>query len=147
MIIDYFYDTNQKNWLEQINQSEWSASKYLYQLINEDTIKKVLGDTNLLMHVDGENLQAFITLSQKDDVPNNFDGLWIGFVYTFPKYRGNRYSGKLIEYAKKQTIKRGYRDIYISTHEIGLYEKYGFTFFKIMKDVNNQNTRVYHIKL
>ena len=35
------------------------------------------------------------------------------------------------------------KDIYISTGETGLYEKYGYQFWKIMKDVHGEDSRVY----
>ena len=35
------------------------------------------------------------------------------------------------------------KDIYISTGETGLYEKYGYQFWKIMKDVAGDDSRVY----
>lgn len=33
--------------------------------------------------------------------------------------------------------------IYISTNHIGLYEKYGYEFFQMMKDVGGEDSRVY----
>lgn len=33
--------------------------------------------------------------------------------------------------------------IYISTGETGLYEKYGYTFYQLMKDENEEDSRVY----
>ena len=33
--------------------------------------------------------------------------------------------------------------IYISTGETGLYEKYGYSFWKMMKDMNGEDSRVY----
>ena len=35
------------------------------------------------------------------------------------------------------------KDIYISTGETGLYEKYGYQFWKIMKDAYGEDSRVY----
>ena len=37
----------------------------------------------------------------------------------------------------------GHKHIYISTGETGLYEKYGYHFWKIMKDVHGEDSRVY----
>ena len=33
--------------------------------------------------------------------------------------------------------------MYISTNHIGLYEKYGYEFFQMMKDVGWEDSRVY----
>ena len=68
---------------------------------------------------------------------------WVGFAYTFPKYRGKRCMGKLLEYAYDLAEKEGHKYIYISTGEIGLYEKYGYTFWKMMTDVYGDESRVY----
>ena len=48
--------------------------------------------------------------------------------------------GNLLEYAESIACKedRGY--IYISTGETGLYEKYGYSFWKMMKDVNGEDS-------
>ena len=68
---------------------------------------------------------------------------WVGFVYTFPAFRGNRYMGKLLDYAEVLARGEGHRYIHISTGETGLYEKYGYSFWKTMKDVNGEDSRVY----
>jgi len=68
---------------------------------------------------------------------------WVGFAYTFPKYRGKRRMGKLLEYAYDLAEKEGHKYIYISTGEVGLYEKYGYTFWKMMTDVYGDESRVY----
>ena len=41
--------------------------------------------------------------------------------------------------AKKERIK----NICISTNHVGLYEKYGFEFYKTMKAVDGEDSRVY----
>ena len=51
--------------------------------------------------------------------------------------------GKLLEYVYDLAEKEGYKYIYISTGEIGLYEKYGYTFWKMMTDVYGDESRVY----
>jgi len=72
---------------------------------------------------------------------------WIGFVYTFPKFRGNRFIGKLLEYAKNVAENNGANQIYISTSHTGLYEKYGYSFYKMMKDHEGHDSRVYKIDI
>ena len=43
--------------------------------------------------------------------------------------------------------KEGRSHIYISTGENGLYEKYGYIFWKIMKDADGHDSRVYKIEV
>ena len=68
---------------------------------------------------------------------------WIGFVYTFPKYRGHRYAGGLIEYAETLAKTDGKDSVYISTNHNGLYEKYGYEFYQMMKDIGGEDSKVY----
>ena len=51
--------------------------------------------------------------------------------------------GELLDYAEVLARGEGNRYIYISTGETGLYEKYGYSFWKTMKDVNGEDSRVY----
>ena len=55
--------------------------------------------------------------------------------------------GSLLDYIHTLAKKEGHTYIYISTEEIGLYEKYGYRFWKIMKDVDGHDSRVYRMKL
>ncbi|MBQ1385144.1 MAG: hypothetical protein IIY74_07090 [Firmicutes bacterium] len=64
-------------------------------------------------------------------------------MYTFPEYRGKRRIGILLEHAYMIARDDGHEHIYISTGETGLYEKYGYRFWKIMKDVQGDDSRVY----
>ena len=95
------------------------------------------------MLTEGENLISFCTLAEKDDIQPTELTPWIGWVYTFPNYRGNRYMGKLLRYAESLAEDSGMKNIYISTNHNGLYEKYGYTFFKTMKDIHGEDSRVY----
>ena len=51
--------------------------------------------------------------------------------------------GLLINEALNVAKNRGDKTVYISTNEIGLYEKYGFEFYGILKDIDAQDSRVY----
>ena len=95
------------------------------------------------MLVDGNGLISFCTLSDKDDIDSTDLMPWIGFVYTFPQYRGNRYVGELINYAADLAEKDGYSKIYVSTDQEGIYEKYKFEYIEVMKDKRGGESRVY----
>ncbi len=68
---------------------------------------------------------------------------WIGFVYTFPKYRGHRYVGKLLEWCENAAASAGRENVYISTDHCGLYEKYGYHFLNEQTTIYGEKTRVY----
>ncbi len=96
-----------------------------------------------VQHDDGDKLISFCTYAEQDDVREPSLTPWVGFVYTFPEYRGKRRVGKLLEYVYKLAKNDGHKHIFISTGETGLYEKYGYHFWKIMKDVYGEDSRVY----
>ena len=143
-IIEYFSCDEQSKWLNEIQKSDWSAGQYLYELLRDHRLKELCGEsTKVLMLADGEQLVSFCTYAEQDDIREPSLTPWVGFVYTFPAFRGNRYMGELLDYAEVLARGEGNRYIYISTGETGLYEKYGYSFWKTMKDVNGEDSRVY----
>lgn len=94
---------------------------------------------------------AFCTLAERDEIAEEEaePGMkpWIGFVYTYPEQRGNRYSEKLIRDACELAMKDGYEKVYLSSNEVGLYEKYGFVFLKRMHTLWGEETQVFVKKL
>lgn len=143
-IIEYFSCDEQSKWLNEIQKSDWSAGQYLYELLRDHRLKELCGEsTKVLMLADGEQLVSFCTYAEQDDVREPSLTPWVGFVYTFPAFRGNRYMGQLLDHAEELACGEGHRTIYISTGHTGLYEKYGYSFWKTMKDVNGEDSRVY----
>lgn len=143
-IIDYYDSEKQEHWLEEIKKSDWSAGRYLYELIKKDGLKELCGgSTKVLLLVDDEELVSFCTYAEQDDVREPSLTPWVGFVYTFPQHRGHRYVGMLLNYAHFLARNDRHPYIYISTGETGLYEKYGYTFWKAMKDTGGEDSRVY----
>ena len=134
----------QSRWLNEIQKSDWGAGQYLYELLRDHRLKELCGEsTKVLLLADGEQLVSFCTYAEQDDIRESSLTPWVGFVYTFPAFRGNRYMGKLLDYAEVLARGEGHRYIHISTGETGLYEKYGYSFRKTMKDVNGEDSRVY----
>ena len=136
----------------EASQNLWGAIPFLLELLKKGTFHEYLGNGQLLLLLDENEfvggfpvLKAFVTLCDKDEViaPELFP--WIGFVFTFPEYRGKRVSGLLIDYAIK-LAKKLYpesENVYISTDSVGLYEKYGFLFMEERDTVWGEKTRVY----
>lgn len=143
-IIEYFTASNKEHWLKEIGKSDWGAGQYLHQLLVENNLKRMVGDTALVpMLVDGDELLAFCTFAPLDDIQPTELSPWIGFVYTFPEHRGHRYAGLLLDYAESIATVMGKDYIYISTGHIGLYEKYGYEFYRMEKDIGGEASRVY----
>ena len=143
-IIEYFTTENKEHWLQEIKACDWGAGQYLHQLLRDHQLKDMVGETALVpMLVEGEKLVAFCTFAPLDDIQPTQLSPWIGFVYTFPEYRGHRYAGLLLDYAESLATVMEREYIYISTGHTGLYEKYGYEFFQIAKDIGGEDSRVY----
>ncbi len=145
-VIDYFACDRPEFWLEKIKKSDWGGGQFLYELLNENKLKNAVGEkARVLMLTDGEELISFCTYAEKDDIQPTALTPWIGFVYTFPEYRGHRCAGKLFLEVKKLARAEQVHDIYISTNHDGLYEKYGCVFYQMMTDMHGEPSRVYRM--
>ena len=128
---------------EAIRHAGWRGAQHLYALLMENRLREQCGaSTRLLLGMEGDALAAFCTLAERDDVDAPLMP-WIGYVYTFPAFRGQRRCGELIERACDLARREGFERVYLSTREVGLYEKYGFAFMRSMKDSRGDDTRVY----
>ncbi|MBQ4088824.1 MAG: GNAT family N-acetyltransferase [Clostridia bacterium] len=68
---------------------------------------------------------------------------WISTVFVSEDYRGNRISGKLIDFANQYAKEIGFANTYIPTEHIGLYEKYGYHYVKDIVNYGNGIDRLY----
>lgn len=144
-VINYDNCERQEHWLEQIGKSDWGAGQYLYKLLlSRNEFKSTVGEqSKVLLLVDENELVSFCTYAEKDDIQPTELTPWIGFVYTFPKYRGHRYAGKLFQEIERLAKAEKVQDIFISTNHIGLYEAYGCEFYRMMNDMNGEPSRIY----
>ncbi|MBR5974437.1 MAG: GNAT family N-acetyltransferase [Clostridiales bacterium] len=149
MQIIYFSKAeNKEHWIKEISKSDWRAAVFLAGILREEKLKESFGDsTEFLLLVEGEKLISFCTYADKDEIDDSSLTPWVGFVYTFPEYRGMRRVGKLLEHAYMIAKENGFKIIYISSEEEGLYEKYGFTFWKMMKNKWSEETRIYRMPI
>ena len=110
-IVDFYKSDIKETALKQLKNCKWTFSETLVKFIETDTFYQQLGkESNLLLLVNRDNdIAAFLTLSEKYVVDDEKLSPWIGFVYTFEKYRGNRYSGLLIEKACDIAKERGHK--------------------------------------
>lgn len=148
-VIEYFDSDQKEAWLEKIGRSDWGAGKNLHALLKDAAFQNQAGDlakVYLLVDETGD-LLSFCTFTSRDDIPNTSLGPWIGYVYTFPQHRGHGYCGTLLAAVYEKAKEAGISDIFISTNEVGLYEKYGYHFLTTMKDIHQSDSRVYTIKV
>ena len=137
-------DAEKKGFTEQMARCDWDAGRYLADIAADEALDKAFGEgARLLLLTDGETLCSYCTLVRFDEIEEETMFPWIGFVYTFPAFRGHRYAGRLIEYAVTLAKRDGMKRIFVSSEEKGLYEKYGFTFIKTMHSVHDYDTGVF----
>lgn len=144
-IREYFSlgEDEQRRIRDAIREGDWRAAAFLHDLLQNDELREHCGpNTCLLLGMEGESLAAFCTLADRDEVDSPLTP-WIGFVYTFPAFRGRRRSGEMIDHACALAREDGFTRVYVSTNEVGLYEKYGFTFLHHDRDRWGGQTRLY----
>ena len=143
-VIDYFESGRREHWLAQIARSDWGAGAFLHELLSRGTFFDAVGEgSRVLLLTEGDELVSFCTYAKRDDIQPTELSPWMGFVYTFPKYRGRRRVGELFREVERLAKKEGTSRVYISTNHVGLYEKYGCEFFAQMDDMDGEPSRVY----
>lgn len=147
-IIHYFQSDRQTELVAKIAACDWSAARFLVELLEKGTFQETLGGWGeLYLLMDGENLVSFVTFTGQDAVRDEALTPWIGFVFTRPEYRGHRYAGQLLRHAEAAAAKLGYQKIYIATDHVGLYEKYGYTYQENRIDCWGDDMRVLYKEL
>lgn len=146
-IINYFECNNKQHWLDEIKKSDWRAALTLAEFLESGTFFEKLGDGILLLLTDGDKLVSFVTFARNDCIDDKSLYPWIGFVFTFPEYRGHRYVGQLIKRCEDTALEHSVNNIYICTDHIGLYEKYGYSYLENRVDIYGDDSRIYVKKI
>ena len=143
-IFKYHENENKPHWIAEIRECDWSAAKFLADILEQNTFDSLLGGGQLLVMADGDKLVGFCTLTQNDCVKDDSLFPWIGFLFVNEAYRGHRYSQDLIERARLIATEQGYSRVYLATDHIGFYEKYGFTYLENRIDIYDEDSRIYY---
>ena len=147
-VINYFESDKKEHWLEQIKKCDWRAGAYLCELLSGGSFFAKVGEgSRVLLLTEGKKLVAFCTYAKMDEIQPTELYPWLGFVYTFPEYRGHRYAGLLFKEAERLAREEGKNALYVSTDHTGLYEKYGFAFREEALSIYGESARVYEKKL
>lgn len=145
-IIEFFESdkTTQELLLHALRRCDWEAAKYLLRLLEDGTFAETLGGKGRLFFLlDGETVVSFLTLTAQDCVAAPDMTPWIGFVFTFPEYRGNGNIGILLDHARKCAALDGVPFVFLATNHTGPYEKYGFAFLGNRKGIHGEESRLY----
>lgn len=68
---------------------------------------------------------------------------WVSSVFVAEEYRGHRISEKLIEAVNQYAKSLGFKETYIPSEHIGLYEKYGYHYVRDIVNYGNGIDRLY----
>ena len=99
-------------------------------------------ETPFVAIVNGK-IVGMVTIMKSDYYPLPEIFPWISTLFVSEKYRGNRISGKLIEFANQYAKSIGFNNTYIPTEHIGLYEKFGYHYVKDIVNYGNGIDRLY----
>lgn len=144
-ILEYFAaEADKQRFLrEELRRCDWRAGKFLLKLLEERTFDQTLGGRGKLFFLlDGDAVVSFLTLTGQDCVAAPDMTPWIGFVFTFPEYRGKRLAGRLLDHARKCAASTGFPFVYLATDLVGVYEKYGFSYWGNRRDIHGGDSRI-----
>ncbi|CQR56991.1 GNAT family N-acetyltransferase [Paenibacillus riograndensis] len=79
----------------------------------------------------------------KEEVVSEDLSPWITPLLVHPDERGNLYGKMLLEHARKEAGRLGFKLVYLTTGEIGYYEKYGFREVGLTTFTWGRPTKVY----
>lgn len=95
----------------------------------------------------GDQIAGYCTFSETDCLKNAPYRPYIGFVFVGEPYRGRRVSQKMIQTALDYAAQLGFKQVYLVSDHVGLYEKYGFVKIDARLDVwgNPESVFVYEL--
>ncbi len=116
--------------------------------VKEHTVKVIQNwefedwETPFVAMVNGQ-IVGMVTIMKSDYYPLPEVFPWISTLFVSERFRGNRISGKLIDFANEYAKDIGFNRTYIPTGHIGLYEKYGYCYIKDIVNYGGDTDRLY----
>ena len=116
--------------------------------VKEHTVKVIQNwefedwETPFVAMVNGQ-IVGMVTIMKSDYYPLPEVFPWISTLFVSETFRGNRISGKLIDFANEYAKDIGFDRTYIPTEHIGLYEKYGYRYIKNIVNYGGDTDRLY----
>jgi N-acetylglutamate synthase-like GNAT family acetyltransferase len=120
------------NYLEKIIDYFQRSWKSVWPVLYEDCIGHSILSKNPLPQwyvlEKGEKFIGCAGLITNDFISRMDLYPWICALFVEEEHRGNQYGSLLIEKAKDDARKSGFKLVYLSTDHIGYYEKYNFEY-------------------
>lgn len=115
-----------ENVISYAGNCPWRAGSYLARMMREGRFKDW---ERVIAAFEGTDPAGFCAFTEYDfnDAAEPEIRPYIGFVFVGEDYRGCRLSQRLTETAEEYARSLGYREIYLTSGEKGLYEKYGYS--------------------
>lgn len=130
-------------------QSKWASKESL--MVYEDCISNCIDSKSplpqwYLLEKDGKIIggAGLITndfISRMDLYP------WLCALYIEDEFRGHAYGERLLEKAKEDAKKGGFKALYLCTDHVNFYEKYGFKYIGDGFHPWGESSRIYEAKL
>lgn len=124
VLIKQYSEFNTETVEAGIRNSSWVGGAHLADMIMNNDFSEW---ETVFIAIADDQIVGFCTILKEDYYPENRYYPWISNVFVDEKYRGNRISERLINFAARYAKDCGFDKVYIPTDIIGLYEKYGFT--------------------
>lgn len=90
-----------------------------------------------------DRIVGMVTIMKSDYYPLPEIFPWISTLFVLEEYRGQKISGKLIDFANGYAKENGFDRTFIPTEHVGLYEKYGYRYVKDIVNYGNGIDRLY----
>lgn len=127
--------------------SKWDAPRIIY----EDCITHCITTSNPLpqwyLLLEGSQIIGCAGLITNDFISRMDLYPWLCALYIEEDRRGSAYGLQLIEKVKQDTLKAGFKNLYLCTEHIGYYEKYEFKYIGNGYHPWEEESRIYEIKL
>ncbi|MBO4326257.1 MAG: GNAT family N-acetyltransferase [Clostridia bacterium] len=98
-------------------------------------------ETMFVMIKEGE-IVGMASVMKTDYYPQPDICPWVSCIFVSEEYRGQKYSGDLIDFANRYLKENGFNRSYIPTGFLGLYEHYGY---KYLNDIVNYGGGTDHL--
>lgn len=129
----------------QFFQSKWASEQSM--MVYEDCITHCISSISPLpqwyLLMDGKKIIGCAGLVTNDFISRMDLYPWVCALYIEESYRGNAYGRLLLQQAQVDAKKGGFDHVYLCTHHIGLYEKYGFEYSGIGYHPWGESSRIY----